>query len=487
MVIVRLMRFIRQYHTSTPMRLVALWAVWWVALFMFQMVVPARFQTTAPDTMWQWSPEYTGPGWQTRHPLLADPFLNNHVAWDSEFYLAMATEGHVAASIPVDLKTNLPKTYAWLPFYGWSMGVLAAPLQDMGMRPLAAATLAGVVISALGTLMGLMALYDLALPHIGKDGAWRAVQYFLIFPTSFFLAQVYTEGLFMALSFGCLALVQRRQYMWAGALAAVAMWTRPVGVALALPLAWGLFAEWRAWRDMTRGGGDTQLNLAVQPSLTSGATKMPMMSSSPMNNVMNTAWMAIRFAVPASQNDSSYGYGVGAGLNMRHGQQAQRWLLSSAALGAFIFLFALVVLRFSEIGVNFLIVQASLLHAEPFALVQAARKWGRLMLEMVSGSPALALNSGLVLACTGLGALACLRMARRTWLLSLYSALVLFIPMTGGFPPNSMTRYVLAAPVVFMFLGWVGRRGLVDANWRLISTLLFALLTVMWTFNYWAG
>jgi hypothetical protein len=459
------------------MRLTALWAVWWMALFLFQIMVPARFQTTGPDTMWKWSPEYNGLGWEGRHPLMADPFLNSHVAWDSEFYLAIGTEGHAAASIPVDPKTNLAKSYAWLPFYGWAMRVLSAPMQSLGIRPLAAAALAGVVISALGTLIGLMALYDLARPLIGAEGAWRAAQYFLIFPTSFFLAQVYTEGLYMALSFGCLALTQRRHYAWAGLLAAVAMWTRPVGLALALPLAWGLFSEWRTWRDLTlnQNAKSKNMRLAVQPSLSSGITV----------SVLNSVWSVLQFAMPTSITRISSPDDVT--VDKTYLWRAQRALLFSAAFGLFLFLFSLLWLRFSDIGANFLTVQANLLQAEPLAMVRAIRKWGRLVLEMLSGSPTLALNSGLVLACTALGAIACLRMARQTWLLSLYSAIVLFIPMTGGFPPNSMTRYVLAAPVVFLFLGWVGRRGLVDASWRLISTLLLALLTAAWTFNYWAG
>jgi hypothetical protein len=196
-------------------------------------------------------------------------------------------------------------------------------------------------------------------------------------------------------------------------------------------------------------------------------------------------WSAIQFAVPTSAKRAPLL--DDATLDKVYVWRAQRALLFRAASGLLLFLFSVLWLRFSDIGMNFLTVQANLLQAEPFAMARAMRKWGRLVLEMLSGSPTLALNSGLVLACTALGAIACLRMARQAWLLALYSAIVLFIPMTGGFPPNSMTRYVLAAPVVFLFLGWVGRRGLVDASWRMISTLLLALLTTMWTFNYWAG
>ena len=47
----------------------------------------------------------------------------------------------------------------------------------------------------------MIALYDLTQESLGEDGAMRAAFYLLIFPTGFFLVQVYTEGLFVGLAF----------------------------------------------------------------------------------------------------------------------------------------------------------------------------------------------------------------------------------------------------------------------------------------------
>jgi hypothetical protein len=51
-----------------------------------------------------------------------------------------------------------------------------------------------------------------------------------------FLAQVYTEGLFVGLAFGALALAHRQKWVWAAVLAAGATWTRAAGALLLLPL-----------------------------------------------------------------------------------------------------------------------------------------------------------------------------------------------------------------------------------------------------------
>jgi hypothetical protein len=67
----------------------------------------------------------------------------------------------------------------------------------------------------------------------------------LIFPTSVFFAVIYTEGLFVGLAFGSLALMRRNQLVGAAILAALAMWTRAVGGVLIVPLA---LSWWWAYR-----------------------------------------------------------------------------------------------------------------------------------------------------------------------------------------------------------------------------------------------
>ena len=74
----------------------------------------------------------------------------------------------------------------------------------------------------------------------------RAAFYLLIFPTGFFLIQVYTEGLFVGLAFGCLAMLRRGKWLPAALLGAAATLTRAVGVALIIPMAltWFRTGDW---------------------------------------------------------------------------------------------------------------------------------------------------------------------------------------------------------------------------------------------------
>src|SRR6185295_19761517 len=102
--------------------------------------------------------------------------------------------------------------YAFFPLYPLMIRVLAFPLRVFGLDPIATATLAGVLISALGTLFGMLALFDLTRDSLGEEGALRAAFYLIVFPTGFFMVQVYTEGLFIGLSFMCLAMLKRENW-----------------------------------------------------------------------------------------------------------------------------------------------------------------------------------------------------------------------------------------------------------------------------------
>jgi hypothetical protein len=230
--------------------IVLIWAAWAVIIIGYQTLVDARMEIGRPDQSLEWTPDETARNSLKDRLYLNEPFMNRQVAWDSEYYLSIAVVGY-----PDDQVTQLTTrggrhislNYAFFPVYPFLMNALSVPLNVLGMNAIATATLAGVIISVVGTLAGMIALYDLTRDELEDAGGVRTAFYLLIFPSSFFLAQVYTEGLFVAFAFGSLAMMRHRRLLLAGILAALATWTRSIGIALVIPLgiAW-LEGVWKA-------------------------------------------------------------------------------------------------------------------------------------------------------------------------------------------------------------------------------------------------
>lgn len=221
--------------------------LWGLSVIGFQLLVSARYAPERPDRVLPWTAAETGAHRHDQQPYLLEPFLHQLKAWDSEFYLSIATRGYddpAVRSVEVDGR-KVALDYAFFPLYPAAMRVLALPL-GLFLDRIAAATLAGVLVSLLGTLGAAVALFSLVRTEGSEVRAWKSVFFFLVFPASFFLVQVYTEGLFLGLAFGAVALAHRRRLGWAALLAVLATWTRGVGICLVFPLAWAAAQEWRA-------------------------------------------------------------------------------------------------------------------------------------------------------------------------------------------------------------------------------------------------
>jgi Gpi18-like mannosyltransferase len=271
--------------------IVLMWLAWAIIVLSFQAWATARIVPVYPDRAQAWTTRFTGRGYQQGHVYLLEPFMNRQVAWDSEYYLAIAvggyddprsphltptgvstraTNGSVDPSGP-GFSTGISLSYAFFPFYPLMIRIFSYPMGIFGLNPIATATLAGVTISALGALLGMLALYDLARDSLGEEAAIRAAFYLIVFPTGFFLVQVYTEGLFVGLAFTCLAMLRRRQWLPAALLGIAATLTRAVGVALVIPMliAWIRTGEWvdfaLGWRRIVRPLG--HMLLIVLPLL----------------------------------------------------------------------------------------------------------------------------------------------------------------------------------------------------------------------------
>lgn len=81
-------------------------------------------------------------------------------------------------------------------------------------------------------LMSMLLLYRLIRLDYDTITAFRSVLFLLVFPTAFFFATVYAEGLFLLLSVVSLYFARRRQWLFASLAALLLTATRPVGLAI---------------------------------------------------------------------------------------------------------------------------------------------------------------------------------------------------------------------------------------------------------------
>lgn len=238
--------------------IIMIWLGWAVIMIAFQHWVEMRVLLRSPD-------HFLDPA-QQRSPYLNNPFMNSHISWDSEFYLSIATVGYddpAVRGIPSNFEWNTAQqtyctagidngcfslNYAYFPLYPWITRLLSYPLYFLNLTPIVRSTLCAIGLSLFGTLGAMLALYFMTRAALGEDGGVRTAFYLLIFPGSLFLAQVYTEGLFLCLTFGSLAFLLSRRWIWAAVLAVLAVWARPGGAILLLPMAMVWWSD-RSWKD----------------------------------------------------------------------------------------------------------------------------------------------------------------------------------------------------------------------------------------------
>jgi Gpi18-like mannosyltransferase len=142
--------------------------------------------------------------------------------WDAGFYLSIADEGYRYEGV----------TFPSVAFF---------PLYPMLLRAVRFVTgdplWAGLIVSNLALLAGVILLYRLANLEGDASAAERTVWYLLIFPASFFGSAIYTEALFLLLGVAALYLARRDRWWAAGLVSILAALTRLVGVIIAPMLA----------------------------------------------------------------------------------------------------------------------------------------------------------------------------------------------------------------------------------------------------------
>jgi Gpi18-like mannosyltransferase len=158
--------------------------------------------------------------------------LARWMAWDGDIYMRIAREGY---------------DQFWLTRF-----FPLFPTLEHVLAPLTAGNpgVAGLIVSNIAELGAFGLLRVLVEREAGRVIAWRTLLYFAIFPTSFFLAAAYAEALFVVLSIGSFLALRRGRWLIAGALAALATLTRPVGILLVVPMAVEAVLRMRADRSL---------------------------------------------------------------------------------------------------------------------------------------------------------------------------------------------------------------------------------------------
>src|SRR5215207_688375 len=429
-----------------PIRtIVLIWLAWALIVLGFQAWATARIDPKYPDHAQEWTTEFTEEGYQEGHVYLLDPFMNNQVAWDSEYYLAIAVGGYDNPRSPQLTPTGvitsavgggvsqagssfdqrISLSYAFFPFYPLMIRIFAFPLQIFGMNPIATATLAGVIVSALGALLAMLSLYDLTRESLGEDGAFRAAFYLIVFPTGFFLIQIYTEGLFVGLAFACLAMLRREQWLAAALFGVAATLTRAVGVTLVIPMviSWIRLGEWvdvdLEWRQIFHEG------IPLRP--------------------------------------------LGRGLL------------------AFSPLIAFVIWKFSYLGLAFDYIESNYFGRGFLSLGYAFYAWAESFRTMFAGvnpqHTAYYFTEFLGLA---IGVIACITTIKTHPELGWFSLAVVLISWGSG-PAQGIHRYILGAPAVFITLARWGKNPVFDRAWTILSILLMGALAMLFAFDMWVA
>ncbi len=148
---------------------------------------------------------------------LKNPFIWSFVNFDGEHFLSIALEGYK------------PLNYFYFPLFPLIVGFFSNLLLAKSFQGTA---FLGIFLSNLFFLVALFGIYKLLLMDYKKAIVERVIFLILIFPTSFYFGNLYSESLFLALVVWVFYFARKGIWFWAGLLAALSTATRLVGLAI---------------------------------------------------------------------------------------------------------------------------------------------------------------------------------------------------------------------------------------------------------------
>jgi Gpi18-like mannosyltransferase len=145
----------------------------------------------------------------------ADNLLRLWSNFDGIKYLNLAQFGY---GTPITKDDN-----NLFPFYPWLINkfeIFDSPL------------ISSLIISHLCLIISLYLIYRLIKTEFSEKIATTSISLLLIFPTAFFLVSSYSESLFLLLAISCFYFARKKNFLLASAFAALASYTRLMGIFL---------------------------------------------------------------------------------------------------------------------------------------------------------------------------------------------------------------------------------------------------------------
>ncbi|HVT42248.1 MAG TPA: glycosyltransferase family 39 protein [Acidimicrobiales bacterium] len=181
-----------------------------------------------------------------RHPGVLTQIL---AQWDTGYYLTIAQHGYPGHAAAASVQTGHRAFYAFGPLYPFLVAVTHDVLRFGYIT-------SGEIVSTLGLVVALAALWKLVDLEVGRRAADGACVLLLAWPTAFFLVAAYPESVTLAAATLAFLAARRGHYVAAGVLAAAATMGKYYLVLLVVPLALEVWfaprdrESWRAGRDL---------------------------------------------------------------------------------------------------------------------------------------------------------------------------------------------------------------------------------------------
>jgi hypothetical protein len=156
-------------------------------------------------------------------------FTHELSQWDGLWYRELADHGYPNHVV------HIQSTLGFFPLYPMLVWAVShAFVVPIAHWQILSTTVAGVIVAGVGGAIATVLVERLAAGWWDEHAARRAVWIFCLFPGSVVFSMVYAEGVMLPLAAGCLLALQRRRWVLAGTLAALATAAEPQALVLVL-------------------------------------------------------------------------------------------------------------------------------------------------------------------------------------------------------------------------------------------------------------